>query len=110
MSVIDHSAPAHRWRGFAFALPIALLTIVPLLAVVGMAVTPQPDIWLHLWNNVLPRVLGNTLLLMLLVGVAVLGIALNLRTLPLASLPMCWPLCRWASSNMPVRCRALCVM
>lgn len=68
MSVIDHSAPAHRWRGFAFALPIALLTIVPLLAVVGMAVTPQPDIWQHLWNYVLPRVLGNTLLLMLLVG------------------------------------------
>ena len=81
MSVIDHSAPAHRWRGFAFALPIALLTIVPLLAVVGMAVTPQPDIWLHLWNYVLPRVLGNTLLLMLLVGVAVLIVAVPLAWL-----------------------------
>ncbi len=81
MSVIDHSAPAHRWRGFAFALPIALLTIVPLLAVVGMAVTPQPEIWQHLWNYVLPRVLGNTLLLMLLVGVAVLIVAVPLAWL-----------------------------
>ena len=81
MSAIDHSAPAHRWRGFAFALPIALLTIVPLLAVVGMAVTPQPEIWQHLWNYVLPRVLGNTLLLMLLVGVAVLIVAVPLAWL-----------------------------
>ena len=63
MSVVDHAAPAHRWRGFAFALPIALLTIVPLLTVVGMALTPQPEIWQHLWNYVLPRVLGNTVLL-----------------------------------------------
>nr|WP_174863905.1 hypothetical protein [Comamonas jiangduensis] len=50
---------------------MALLTLVPLLAVVWMAVTPQPEIWQHLWNYVLPRVLGNTLLLMLLVGVVV---------------------------------------
>lgn len=71
MSAVDRTAPAHRWRGFAFALPVALLTLVPLLAVVWMAVTPQPEIWQHLWNYVLPRVLGNTLLLMLLVGVVV---------------------------------------
>jgi iron(III) transport system permease protein len=71
LSAVDRTAPAHRWRGFAFALPVALLTLVPLLAVVWMAVTPQPEIWQHLWNYVLPRVLGNTLLLMLLVGVVV---------------------------------------
>ena len=81
MSAVDHTAPAHRWRGFAFALPIALLTIVPLLAVVWMAVTPQPDIWQHLWNYVLPRVLGNTLLLMLLVSVAVLAVGVPLAWL-----------------------------
>ena len=81
MSVVDHAAPAHRWRGFAFALPIALLTIVPLLTVVGMALTPQPEIWQHLWNYVLPRVLGNTLLLMLLVGSVVLVVGVPLAWL-----------------------------
>lgn len=81
MSAVDPTAPAHRWRGFAFALPIALLTIVPLLAVVWMAVTPQPDIWQHLWNYVLPRVLANTLVLMLLVSVAVLVVGVPLAWL-----------------------------
>lgn len=81
MSAVDHTAPAHRWRGFAFALPIALLTVVPLLAVVGMALTPQPEIWQHLWNHVLPRVLGNTLLLMLIVSVVVLAVGVPLAWL-----------------------------
>lgn len=81
MSSVDPTAPAYRWRGFAFALPIALLTIVPLLAVVWMAITPQAEIWQHLWNYVLPRVLGNTLLLMVLVSVAVLVVAVPLAWL-----------------------------
>jgi iron(III) transport system permease protein len=81
LSVVDHTAPAYRWRGFAFALPIALLTIVPLLAVVGMALTPQPDIWQHLWNHVLPRVLANTLLLMLIVSIVVLAVGVPLAWL-----------------------------
>lgn len=81
MSAVDRTAPALRWRGFAFALPIALLTIVPLLAVVGMAVTPQPEIWQHLWDHVLARVLGNTLLLMLLVSVAVVAVGVPLAWL-----------------------------
>lgn len=81
MSAVDHTAPAYRWRGFAFALPIALLTIVPLLAVVGMALTPQPEIWQHLWNHVLPRVLANTLLLMLIVSIVVLAVGVPLAWL-----------------------------
>lgn len=81
MSAVDHTAPALRWRGFAFALPIALLTIVPLLAVVWMAITPQPEIWEHLWNYVLPRVLANTVLLMALVSVAVLIVGVPLAWL-----------------------------
>lgn len=81
MSSVDLAAPAYRWRGFAFALPIALLTIVPLLAVVWMAVTPQPEIWQHLWKYVLPRVLGNTLLLMALVSAVVLLVGVPLAWL-----------------------------
>ncbi|MBF6630303.1 MAG: iron ABC transporter permease [Comamonas sp.] len=46
-----------------------------------MAVTPQPEIWQHLWNYVLSRVLGNTLLLMALVSVAVLVVGVPLAWL-----------------------------
>ena len=81
MSDTDHAAPAFRWRGFAFALPIAALTLIPLLAVVGMALSPQPEIWQHLWQHVLPRVLGNTALLMVLVSVAVLVVGVPLAWL-----------------------------
>ena len=77
----DRAASASRWRGFAFALPIALLTLVPLLAVVGMALTPQPEMWQHLWNYVLPRVLRNTLWLMVLVSVVVLVVGVPLAWL-----------------------------
>ena len=81
MSAVDHTAPAHRWRGFALALPIALLTLVPLLAVVVMALTPQAEIWQHLWQYVLPRVLANTALLMVLVSIVVLVIGVPLAWL-----------------------------
>lgn len=72
------SLSALRWQGFALALPIALLTLVPLLAVMGMALTPHADVWQHLWQYVLPRVLANTLVLMLLVGVSVVVVGLPL--------------------------------
>lgn len=81
MSVVDHTAPAFRWRGFALALPIALLTLIPLLAVVGMALAPNADIWQHLWQYVLPRVLANTVLLMVLVSVTVLAVGVPLAWL-----------------------------
>ena len=81
MSSVDRTAPAFRWRGFALALPIALLTVIPLLAVVGLALTPQAEIWQHLWQYVLPRVLSNTALLLVLVGAAVLAVGVPLAWL-----------------------------
>lgn len=76
-----HAAPAQRWRGVVLSLPIALITLVPLLAVLGLALTPQADIWQHLWQYVLPRVAWNTLVLALLVGVAVLAVGVPLAWL-----------------------------
>lgn len=83
----DRAAPAWRvpsalrWRGFWLAAPIAALTIVPLLAVVGLGLSPQGDVWQHLAAHVLPRVLGNTVVLMLSVGVAVLLVGVPLAWL-----------------------------
>lgn len=81
MSFVDRTAPASGWRGFALAAPIALLTLIPLLAVVGLALSPQADIWQHLWQYVLPRVLGNTALLLLLVALSVLAVGVPLAWL-----------------------------
>ena len=81
MSFVERTAPAVRWRGFALALPIALLTLVPLAAVLGLALAPQAEIWQHLWQYVLPRVLANTTLLLALVGVAVLAVGVPLAWL-----------------------------
>lgn len=60
---------------------IALLTLIPLGVVVALALTPQPDVWQHLWRYVLPRVLANTALLMALVAAGVLLIGVPLAWL-----------------------------
>jgi iron(III) transport system permease protein len=73
--------PSGAWRGAVFVLPIALLTLVPLGVVLGLALTPQSDVWQHLWQHVLPRVFANTALLMLLVGLGVLAIGVPLAWL-----------------------------
>ncbi|QLI83113.1 iron ABC transporter permease [Chitinibacter fontanus] len=59
-------------RGVLLAMPIALLTLVPLLVVLGAFLDPQPEIWTHLIDYVLPDVLKNTLILLLGVGCGVL--------------------------------------
>lgn len=74
-------SPRWPWRGAAATLPIALLTLIPLGVVVGLALTPQPEVWQHLWQHVLPRVLANTAVLMLLVGVGVLLVGVPLAWL-----------------------------
>ncbi|HAJ13683.1 MAG TPA: ABC transporter permease [Comamonadaceae bacterium] len=74
--------PSRRpWRGIVAVGPIALLTLIPLGVVIGLALTPQPDIWQHLWQHVLPRVLANTALLMVLVSVGVLLVGVPLAWL-----------------------------
>ncbi len=79
----DAGATLHRrpWRGIAAAGLIALLTLIPLGVVLALALTPQPEIWQHLWQHVLPRVLANTVVLMVLVGIGVLLVGVPLAWL-----------------------------
>jgi len=72
---------AVRLPGWVLALPIALLTLIPVAAVIGVALSPQPDVWDHLIRHVLPRVTINTALLMLLVGLGVLLVGVPLAWL-----------------------------
>lgn len=76
------SATAKSWsRGALYALPIALLTAVPLLVVAGYFLSPQPAVWEHLSQYVLPRVLANTGMLMVCVALGVLAVGLPLAWL-----------------------------
>ena len=65
-------------RGALLLLPIALLTITPLLIVLSALLQPQTEIWQHLIDYVLPSVFKNTALLLLgvSVGVLLLGVPL----------------------------------
>lgn len=66
------------WRGVLYALPIALLTLIPLAVVLVSFLDPQPEIWAHLGQYVLPSVLKNTAILLVGVtmGVLLLGVPL----------------------------------
>ena len=64
------------WR--LAATGIALLIIVPLAVVLASLFSPERDVWPHLLEHVLPGLLGNTLRLVLGVGIGVtlLGVSL----------------------------------
>ncbi|HKX54495.1 MAG TPA: hypothetical protein VJN01_00230, partial [Xanthomonadales bacterium] len=55
-----------RWYPIAFA--IAALVLLPLSVLVLSWHTVDREIWAHLWDTQLPRLLGNTLVLVLGVG------------------------------------------
>ena len=61
------------WTGLngwsVVTLVIACVVVAPMIAVVWLALNPTENIWPHLMATVLPRYLGNTLILMLGVGV-----------------------------------------
>jgi iron(III) transport system permease protein len=60
------------------AVPIALITAVPVLVVGASLLHPDQEIWNHLWQYVLPELLVNTAWLVLGVGLGVtlLGVSL----------------------------------
>jgi len=60
------------------SIVIAVLVALPLVVVLSSLLHPETDIWLHLWQYVLPGVLYNTLFLLLgvLAGVLFLGVSL----------------------------------
>ena len=55
-------------------LGVAVLIAVPLISVVGLALSPSGDIWRHLASTVLGHYVSTTLLLMLGVGIGTLVI------------------------------------
>ena len=65
-----------RWYPIAFA--VALLVLLPLSVLLFSWHEVDQTIWAHLWQTQLPRLLGNTLVLVLGVGVGVtlLGVSL----------------------------------
>jgi iron(III) transport system permease protein len=66
-----------RWPLWV-VMPLALLTITPLVVVAASWALREPEIWQHLRDYVLARVLLNTLILTVFVGlgVALLGVSL----------------------------------
>ena len=70
------------WGGWRLpAALIALLTLVPLLVVLGSFFTPQPEIWQHLATHVLPELLANTFWLAAGVGAGTLLLGVPLAWL-----------------------------
>lgn len=65
-----------RWYPIAFA--VALLVLLPLSVLMFSWHEVDQQIWAHLWQTQLPRLLGNTLVLVLGVGLGVtlLGVSL----------------------------------
>ena len=72
-----------NWRGWGplRALAIAALTLIPLYVVLASFFDPQPEIWSHLAEYVLPGVLLNTVILIFGVGAGVLFLGVPLAWL-----------------------------
>ncbi|WP_438943248.1 ABC transporter permease [Profundibacterium mesophilum] len=60
--------PAQLDRWSLGAAAIAILVLLPILAVLALAARPGEPIWAHLLSTTLPRYFGNTVILMLGVG------------------------------------------
>jgi iron(III) transport system permease protein len=63
---------------YVVSMLIAVLVALPLLLLLGELLTPSVDLWTHWWQTTLPRMIGNTLFLMVGValGTGVIGIGL----------------------------------
>lgn len=77
---ITTSRRGKKQFSFLLLLPLCIagLTILPVAVVASALFTPSVEIWLHLWQTILPRMVGNTILLMVGVGsgTLVLGVGL----------------------------------
>ena len=53
---------------FVGAVLIAVMVLIPIVAVIWFALTPTENIWPHMLRTTLPRYLANTAVLMFAVG------------------------------------------
>jgi iron(III) transport system permease protein len=67
-----------RGMGWFSVVSIALITLIPIGVVASALLHPDPVLWSHLWDFVLPELLVNTVWLVLGVGigVSILGVGL----------------------------------
>ncbi len=72
--------PAQR-RWYPIAAAIALLVLLPLSVMLLAWHEVDTAIWSHLWDTQLPRLLGNTLTLVLGVAIGVVGLGVSLAWL-----------------------------
>ncbi len=77
-------AVSGRLTPWLVALPIALITAIPVLVVASALVHPDQEIWDHLWRHVLPELLVNTAWLTLGVGLGTLLLGVSLAWLTAA--------------------------
>ncbi|MEK1943778.1 MAG: iron ABC transporter permease [Pseudomonas sp.] len=68
----------HQRRWYAISFAISALVLLPLSVLLLSWQTIDHEIWAHLWDTQMPRLLGNTLILLLGVGfgVTLLGVSL----------------------------------
>ncbi len=68
----------HQRRWYAISFVISALVLLPLSVLLLSWQTIDHDIWAHLWDTQMPRLLGNTLILVMGVGIGVtlLGVSL----------------------------------
>jgi iron(III) transport system permease protein len=68
----------HQRRWYLISFAIGALVLLPLTVLLLSWQTIDHDIWAHLWDTQMPRLLGNTLILVLGVGLGVtlLGVSL----------------------------------
>jgi iron(III) transport system permease protein len=79
MSRPRRHSPRPVWKPWPVAAGlIALVVAMPIVVVVSSLATPHLEVWHHLWQTQLPTLIGNTLALIVGVGmgVAVVGTAL----------------------------------
>ena len=98
--VTRSTTDGRRW----LALPLLVLVLIPLGVLVASWLDGQPDTWQHLSEHVMPRLVTNTLLMTVVVGVGVgvIGVGLGWLTAvcefpgrrlmePLLVLPLAFP-------------------
>jgi iron(III) transport system permease protein len=68
----------------AVSLLIAALVVLPIAVVALALLSPTPEVWRHLWNTRLPEMLGNTVVLLVGVGLGTLVLGTGLAWLVVA--------------------------
>ena len=78
-----HTQPTtrHRWLWRLPVVLMALLVLMPVSVIVISWGSPEPEIWRHLIDTQLSRLLGNTAVLMVGVGLWVTGLGVSLAWL-----------------------------